>query len=198
MSTSHTTYRHGAIRQHMKTCILLCAFICVISNSSAQFSVKAGVNLANQNNELSSLSSSWDNKIGAQLGLNYKFMLSKSFSIRPGIQYSPKGVKRQLSTMDLSNDFKYLEVPMNLIYRFKRLSIYTGPYMAYLMSATFSGKNIKEEVEPLEFGVDFGTTFSFQNLEFGLNLGLGLTNLNKDKSAFFRNRVVSIYALYSQ
>lgn len=188
----------------MKRIFLLLFLTFILSSVSfAQFSVKGGVNLAKLKPKFvspSSFSSGGEYRRGMLFGINYKLLLSDLVSLRPGIQYSTKGNKRTFGSSDFSIILKYLEVPIDFVYTKGRLSIHTGPYLAYLMTASISDQNIKDGMSPIDMGFNVGLAIAFSDFGIGVNYGLGLVNTNIDNltNTFIRNKVIGIYITYVQ
>ena len=171
------------------------------SDSFSQFSAKGGINIAKFKsgtftNALVDVSTY---KNGILFGFNYKFRLSELASLRPGMQYSPKGNKVIFRGSDFSTNLNYLEVPIDFVYAIGRLSIHTGPYVAYLLTASSSAQNIKENMRPFDLGLNLGTAISEGDLGIGFNYALGLRTVSKNSmtSFFSTNKVLSVYLTYT-
>ncbi|MFD2572322.1 porin family protein [Spirosoma soli] len=87
--------------------------------------VTGGVQLANQKNEIGGFSLSGSNRIGFTAGLVLDAALSESFSIRPQVLYSVKGMKLNFDALlgglggndaEGTYTFNYVEVPIQLMY----------------------------------------------------------------------------------
>ena len=187
----------------MKRIILFLFLNLILSSGSfAQFSVKGGINSAKLSASGSSslFSGGGQSKRGILFGINNKFHLSDFVSFRPGIQYSTKGDKVVFSTLDFSNHLRYLEVPIDVVYTTGRLSVHTGPYLAYLLTATNGDQNIKEGFSPIDMGLNVGLAVTFNDFGIGMNYGEGLLNISKNNggNTNVKNRVISLYLTYTQ
>jgi len=163
----------------------------MFNQASAQFGVRAGLNLANlsTNDDDTDLES----KTGFHVGVFYEHMLNESLYIRPGALFSTKGA--QISedfggtTFTSSGSFKYIEVPIDIVYKIpagsNSFNINAGPYIGLLMSAKSKfddGTNteeddIKDETKGIDFGINIGVEYQFGQIGIGAGYGLGLTNI---------------------
>ena len=181
--------------------LLLFLSIFLSSGAFAQISIKGGVNLAKINSANSSIfAGGTASRSGILFGINNKFHLSDLVSLRPGIQYANKGDKLVFSALDFSNHFRYLEVPIDLVYTTGNLSVHTGPYLAYLIAASSADQNIKDSMSPIDMGLNFGLAVAIKDVGIGINYGFGLVNISKNNGGVtnIKNRVVSIYLTYTQ
>ena len=181
-----------------KSILLLFLSLMLSSDSSAQFSVKGGINLAKISSVSPFGSSSGRNKVGVLFGINYNHHLSEFFSLRPGIQYSSKGNELVFGPMNFSSSRGYLEAPIDIVYTIGNVSVHGGPYFAYLLTATAPDQNIKELINPFDFGFDFGLAVSYKNIGLGINNSLGLRNTDKNAGEdSFLNIVTNFYLTYT-
>lgn len=154
--------------------------------------------------------------------------ISEKFSIQPGLSLSGKGYKTESSDTDdgitftdkVTNNLMYLEIPINAVFNFNGFYFGAGPYLSYAISGkskykgTVTGEpdenkeedikigNNKDEdqIKPLDFGVNAMAGYKLPNgLNFGLNYGLGLSNLDVDSSKDYKmsNRVFSVLVGFS-
>jgi hypothetical protein len=181
--------------------LLLSLFVvtALVSSSFAQLSLKAGVNFANQSAESGGISIDPSSRIGYLIGVNFAANVTESIVFRPGIQFTLKGSKIEFAGSDISSNFNYVEVPLDLVYNFNDLSIHAGPYLGLLMSATSEGDDIKEFVKTADLGINIGAGFSFSHFGVGINYGLGLSNINDDSmdDTNVKNKVINIYVTYT-
>ncbi len=146
----------------LKTNISTLLFFLILSATQAQNSgviLRGGLNLANitvsENGRID------DNKMLAsfQAGLIGDINITKSFAFQPGLLVTGKGSKTEAGQPTDANYFKattnpiYLEVPLNLVYKFgfsdgPNLFVGAGPYLAI----GIAGKN---KVEGKFFGASF-------------------------------------------
>ena len=150
------------------------------SNVSAQkikFGAKGGFNLA---------SVSGKNTTGKEvvtsfnLGVLSEIPVTTKFSFQPELMYSGQGYSFNDQTIALS----YLNLPlMGKYYVAKGLSVEVGPQIGFLFSAKNEDINVKDSFKKLDFGVNFGLGYKFDNgLNFGARYNMGLTDINNVKN----------------
>lgn len=153
----------------------------------AQIGIKAGVNMANQIESLSSQDIAdgfnRENLTGYQLGLVYQLNPRKSgIGAEIGLLVSQKGFSFSDSTTVINNvvrgyqELNYLEAPLNLRYKIKLgfLGVfgYGGVYAGYALN----GKNV---IETQNESADIGFKELMDRADYGYNVGLGLEFFNK-------------------
>ncbi|MDR3652329.1 MAG: porin family protein [Paludibacter sp.] len=167
-------------------CSLIALFV-GISTLFAQLGIKAGVNMANEIKSFnqSGIASGFvsSNLTGYEIGLVYQLMPKKSgLGVEIGALLSQKGSSFNDSTSIVNRikqgykELNYLDVPLNLRYRFTLglIGIYGfgGLYAGYALS----GKTVDEIAN-----VTQNETFSsFANhLDYGYNFGVGVELFRK-------------------
>ncbi len=167
--------------------------------SSAQLNLKAGLTLANQVLDFGGISLAQNLKTGFLIGVNYEVPLAESTDLRPGIQFTLKGTNFEFGGMTVaSNNFNYIEVPVDIVYNSGSLSFHGGPYLGLLMSAKADGRDVKDDTKSTEIGLNLGLGYSFDKIGFGANYGLGLSNINKEVSdGIIKNKAISFYVTYA-
>jgi hypothetical protein len=142
---------------------------------------------------------------GFHLGASIDIALNDNFSFQPGLLFTTKGVKFDLSdsifaTNDASWNFRYLNIPLNLKYTHEindDLSIFglAGPYIGFGLTGTVTQDtggpggliestetNIKfnddDDFNRLDFGLGFGAGVGYQAFSLGLYYDLGLATLS--------------------
>ena len=216
----------------------------VIGNVYAQdsvkkvsFLVKGGVNFSNYAASESKKANNINDKnlLGLNFGVAANYKLSNSIALQTGLSFNQKGYINQFEIEDrneINEDLgtttihkttqrvSYLELPINAIYNYKKVSLGLGPYLAYAIKATsvfqmskpvqgYSanhkfesdmkiGNDKTSVVKPLEFGLNFLVDYEFKyGISIGANYGLGITNASK--LIFVRegkNRVFSVLVGY--
>ncbi len=190
----------------MKTRLVLLAAALVVSFTAfsqvgrPSFGIRAGVNFQNLNGKDSDddrLENSL--KVGFNVGVVGEVPIAEDFYIQPGVLYSTKGAK-----LDVSNDkvnIGYIEIPINLLYKpvlgEGRLLMGFGPYVAFGINGKIKGDGVDEKIKfdsetsitefaPLtlkrfDAGANllFGYEFT-QRLSAQLNAQLGLVNIYPD------------------
>jgi len=176
--------------------MMLCFHVSMI----AQFSVKGGANLAKQSIVVGKLAFSSNTKVGALVGINYNHDISKSFSLRPGIQYSSKGAQFDNFGTLTNVSTRFIEVPMDIVFTNNVFSIHTGFYLAYLMSATEDDRPSRKNFAPIDIGLNLGIIINFRNIGLGVNCGFGLSDANKNvvNGSSLRNEAIGLFLTYTQ
>jgi hypothetical protein len=206
----------------MKKIYTLMAFALLSGSISAQtkkegvtFGAKAGVNLATLHASGNDVNGDPSSKsvTSFTLGGYASIPVSNKVSIQPGLSLSGKGGSDNEGGQKSAINSMYLEVPVNAVLNFNGFYFGAGPYVAYALSgkakAQQNGVTVSADIpfgnNPGEFKrVDFGANAlaGYQlknNLNFGVNYGLGLTNIIQNGGADMKitNRVFSILVGYS-
>lgn len=133
-------------------------------------------------------------------------------------QSGPSGTANFKSKMSLM----YLELPVNAVFNFSGFYLGAGPYLGYGIAGKASyetkingvvntmlteperdvefGSGEDDDIKPLDFGANILAGYKLESgLNFGVNYGLGLTNLNPENSSNNKasNRVFSILVGFS-
>ena len=220
----------------------------VIGNVYAQdsvkkvsFLVKGGVNFSNYAASESKIVNDINDKnlIGLNIGVFANYTISSSVALQLGLGVNQKGNSTQFGVEDSGPNGEnwgtftakfiqrvtYLELPINIVYNYKKLSLGVGPYLAYAIDARsiyktdrpnyyetgqgFNGNlKMKQDVKigndqtsivkPLDFGLNFLANYELKyGITIGANYGLGITNASK--LIFARegkNRVFSVLVGY--
>ena len=184
----------------MKRLILLLLLATSTLFASAQFGVKAGLNLSNVGGD-----DAEDNKmlLGFYLGVYYNAMISGNISIQPELVYSMEGAKYD----DGSDEFKLLLNYMKLtaLLRYNMASGFffgTGPQLGFLMSANVKADGEKVDVKDQFKGTNFAWAFalgymSASGIGFYARYDLGLANIVDDDEADLKTRNISIGLRYN-
>lgn len=158
--------------------ILLPAVVAVLgcTNVNAQeikFGVKGGLNFASVSGDDTA---GVDGVTSFNFGVVSEIPISGKFSFQPELMYSGQGYSFNDDTIALS----YLNLPlMGKYYVTKGLSVEAGPQIGFLFSAKNEGADVKDSFKTVDFGVNFGLGYKFDNgLNFGARYNLGLTNIN--------------------
>jgi hypothetical protein len=121
--------------------------------------------------------------------------LANNFFLEPGISITGKGVKAYQNAQTNTITTTYLDIPVNLVYRFSlkhtgKLFVGAGPYIGFGLSGndqnettnTTSGQAVTfgdtEDYKKMEFGGNLNGGIELNNhLTFNLNYSFGLTNI---------------------
>lgn len=152
----------------------------------AQFGIKGGLNIANQNfsgEEAPSPSSLIEINVGGFVEIK----ISEKFAIQPELLYSTQGSSFDLDLeldegfFETSNKFKlsYINIPvMFKYYADKKLSLEAGPQIGFLTSSNLVVKTLGQTLTQ-------DSKALFKSIDFGLNIGAGY-DLTKKLSASLR------------
>lgn len=184
----------------MKKCILSCLFFVFCLSSYAQLGVTLGLSF----NKARSTSGGFDedfetdftssNLTGVRGGLKLDLPVAGNFYIQPSLLYAAKGGKfKYVGTTKMT--ISYIEVPVNLLYKFKigpgSIIGGAGPYISYALGGKFGGVKMFKEKDSndeylfkrLDYGVNLQTGYEFA-MGFGVGVcyDLGLANIINNKS----------------
>ena len=195
------------------------------SNSGIKFGIKTGVNFATvslsgkdvDDDEKDALKSLTSFHIGGFADIP----VGKSLAVQPGLTLSGKGSKysedEDGDTYKETTNVMYLEIPVNVVYKFGGIYLGAGPYAAFALSGKrayeskedgesetqneseklkFGNDNEKHDLKRGDFGVNLLAGYQLSNgFNIGLNYGLGLSNIfpsEKDYDYKAKNRVFSL------
>jgi hypothetical protein len=159
----------------------------------AQFGIKGGLNIANQN-FVGTGAPSTSALMGVNLGFFVGIKVDDKFVIQPEILYSMQGTKLNwLSDGVTINSFKlaYINIPvMAKYYATKNFSLEAGPQIGFLTSAKVNGTSngttvdvdAKNFYNSTDFGINFGVGYDFtKKISAGIRYNLGLSNVGSNE-----------------
>ena len=140
-------------------------------------------------------------KLGFNAGGYYEICIDDFVSVIPEVQYSQQGAKYSESTgTDGTLNLDYIYLPVTAKYKLTNaLAVEAGPQVGLLLSAKDNFKSsidsglidIKDDLNAIDFGVNFGLHYDFQNgWLLGARYGLGLSNINDTSDVIHKNRVL--------
>ena len=196
--------------------VLLFAGISTTSFAQIRFGAKTGLNFSNMSakSDLGNADEIYKTKIGFHIGVTAEVPLSANLYFEPALLFSTKGFKIDETLAKGSTNLNYLELPLNLLYKFDvgslKLFALAGPYVGFAMSGKTKADGIdditlkigtnKEEdsIKPLDFGANFGAGVEISNITVGLQYGLGLANIatNTDGGLSVKNKVFGVSVGY--
>jgi len=195
----------------MKTNLLFAivfALFAQIGNAQV-FGIKGGVNFANMSFSSSQMNVSPKSIVGFHFGPVADFKLQESLYFNTGVLYSLKGAKSGSGELTGTDKSNYLEIPLNLAYKFSinetsDFFIQAGPYLAYGLSNKDETDNESTDLfkeglmKRFDFGLGFGGGVEFGAIVTSLNYELGLANLNDDPTydGKIKNKVFQISIAY--
>jgi hypothetical protein len=173
------------------------AFSFSFAQSSVKFGIKGGVNFASLTASGGGYSINSGNITGFHVGGIADIPLG-NFSLQPGLLYSTKGAS--------GSTLGYIEVPVNLLYNTGsgsgKFFFGGGPYLGYGVSASNGNKfgSGTNDIANPDFGLNVLAGYRLESgLAFSAGYGLGLANLNNDKSSgniTVKNNVTSLSISY--
>lgn len=155
----------------MKTKILLALVFafCVQFVNAQTFGIKGGFNFANIS--LSNSDKSPKTIVGLHLGPVVEFEIQENLCFNTGLLYSLKGYKMEYGEGKATDKLNYLEIPLNIAYKFPindtyKFFVQAGPYVGFAISGKtrYEGGSSK-----IEFGKD-----GWKRLDFGIGAGAGV------------------------
>lgn len=185
-----------------------------------KYGLLVGVNSATvkvDNSEGDDISSVW----GFSFGGFATFQTSPNIIIQPELIYTGKGFKTEINLDDYDYEYKeteelkfaYLEVPVLFKYAIQTGNMYITPFIGPSLSIVMSGKSsydvylyedgyegeasgtrdIKNQMEDIDFGLNFGTDLYFSEKIFlQLKYDLGLSKIFTKSVLESKNRVLSL------
>ena len=183
----------------MKNLLILLVLVTLTFTSCSchYYGLKSGLNVSSINGDDIGGTQS---RLGLVAGGFAELCVDDYMSIQPEVLYSQQGVKySDQNGYDGTIKLDYINVP--LMVKFKASKTFTleaGPQAGFLLSAKDKFKSsldsgmedIKNDIEPIDFGANFGLIYDLQNgWFFGARYGLGLSNINKNSDVTNKNGV---------
>jgi len=195
----------------MKSKLILLLFLALlVQTTNAQFfGIKGGVNLASLN-----FSEDMENSIKSILGFHFgpvaEFELQESLCLNTGLLFSVKGAKMEYGNEDASTSLNYLEIPLNVAYKFSlgessNFFVQAGPYLAYALSGKTKYGDESEDIDfeedgmkRMDFGLGVGLGIELGPIVPSVSYQLGLSNLNDDSEddTTVKNKVLQFSIAY--
>lgn len=190
--------------------ILSCVIIFTLPGLYAQRAgIRAGFNLAHSNYAVEGLGITTSNLPRYQVGLVGEMPIWKSLFVNSGINYTVKGVSLSFLGSDIEFAISYLEVPLNLVYKYDlglaRVFGLAGPYVGYgLKAKSIKGSDVNEiefgsndnQMKRIDYGFNLGTGIEFDKFSFVVEYGLGIPNLSNVADERMKNGVLSFTIAY--
>ena len=193
-----------------KLIFIICLFMLVQVSMAQKFGLKGGVNFASMSFSSGGYDISPKSIVGLHFGPVADFKLSESLCFNTGILYSLKGYKEKVQDESTSVKLNYLEIPLNLAYKFSinetsRFFIQAGPYLGYALSGKMKiddqSESIdfdKDEVKRFDFGLGAGLGFELGPIAPSVSYQLGLSNVSdsSEDDMTIKNKVFQISVAY--
>lgn len=195
----------------MKKVSILVAGLLASTVGFSQITVdpEVGVNFSNIKTKIGDNdATTTDAKVGFSTGAGVNIGLYKGLYLRPGVYYNMMGGKTELGNLETTATLHYLQVPVNLGYRYtisEKVGGFfaeAGPYVGLALSGnTKIDHPITGEIKnDIEFGSENNETNAFDwGFKFGLgyetpwgiyvkgNYGLGLGNMSNNDNVTITN-----------
>jgi hypothetical protein len=188
------------------------------TSAQAQFKIgpKIGMNLSTMTLKSSGLSLDPQMLVGFHAGLITEISFTENLKLQPGILFSTKGSKYELTflgeTFDYSLTPGVIEVPVNAFYIYGKgpvkLILFAGPYVSYGITGKSKingesqdilyGSTTEDDMKPFDFGLNFGAGVNVNGFMISAQYGLGLLNLAPDETGDtdMKNKVIGISVAY--
>lgn len=182
----------------------------LVQNVNAQkFGIKGGLNLASMSFS-EDMGTSVKSMLGFHIGPVAEIEIQESLFFNTGVLYSMKGAKMDYGSEDASTILNYLEIPLNVAYKFSvgdksDLFVQAGPYVGYALSGKSkfgdesSSIDFKEDgIKRIDFGLGVGLGIALGPIVPSISYQLGLSNLNDDSedNMTVKNKVLQISVAY--
>jgi outer membrane protein with beta-barrel domain len=193
---------------------LVCVLVLASSPAHAQglsFGAKAGVAVADLHFGGEGGEVNTDPRIGLVAGGFVNRSLFGRFEIQPEVLYAQKGTTVDEGGARLHIELDFVDVPVLIRYPLTgpahtRAFVFAGPSVSFRLRArlktTFSGEeneqDIKDDIEPVEFGVVFGGGMGFGRIHIDGRYDWGITDVESDSSddASVKHRVWMVLTGY--
>lgn len=182
-----------------KSMIICLGLFCLAATSlQAQKSsaiIRGGVNLANISNNDDGGYDDSRMLTSFQAGVIGDFNLTEFLALQPGLLYTGKGIKFENSQQKLTFNPRYLELPVNLVFKTPtgnaKFFVGAGPYIAMGIGGKFKGEGLIDFENDIEFTNDDPLTaeeegagaFRVRRFDYGLNGTIGIEASNLVVSA---------------
>jgi hypothetical protein len=170
--------------------------LCTGILSAQQTGIRFGLSLADAQYTITGASISTSQLTGFNAGVIGELPVSNSIFLNYGILYIQKGLKLDISGLEGKIPVDYLEIPVNLCYKYNlvvaNLFEETGPYLGVGLSAKAkaAGETQKidfgtdnDELKRLDFGINIGDGIEINFVRLGFNYGLGFIDPENDPDA---------------
>jgi hypothetical protein len=191
--------------------LLKIAFVCLFAltvttaQSQIRFGAKAGLNISNMEFSTGTGSYTPDSKVGFHVGGILEYSINDNLVLQPGLLFSTKGYKFSNDFIDADVSLSCLEIPINVMYKLDLGTVkvfgFAGPYLGYSLSGKSGDNDIEfgsgeNEMNAMDFGLNFGAGAEFGQFQASLQYGLGLSNLSNEDSGKAKNKVIGISVAY--
>jgi hypothetical protein len=176
--------------------------------------IKGGLNATNFRFSVD-IGEEWKDIWNPQIGVFYRFKLSKWLAFQPELYYIVKGAKVEGTFLGekitQTEKFEYLEIPLLLKTNFSiQDNIWIGAYLGGYGAWNFSAKSvyeyrdevikekIKDEIKNFEYGLTFGGSMELWKLILDVRYSLGLSDIKATSFSDFtvKNSTIAVLIGY--
>ncbi len=181
--------------------VAVLGLLLIASTANAQhnnFGIKGGLNyytIKSENN------SSFDPKIGFNLGLISHIHLADQFAFQPELVFSTQGTKNSMNSTKWN--LNYINLPLLFQYMFDNgFRFQAGPQIGLLLSAKTENNNssadVKDSFKGIDLGFAFGASYVHPPSGFGVDAryNFGLSNINDVSSEDYYNSGFQVGVFY--
>ena len=175
-------------------------FTATATAQNVNIGIKGGLNITNLNDDNGT---TYDSKIGFNVGLLGHIHLAPQLALQPELLYSLQGAKYTVSNVETNINLGYLNIPLNVQYMFDNgFRLQAGPQIGLLMNAKSETNNVKTDIKDnlktVDFGVTAGLGYVHPASGFGVDAryNLGLTDISESDASKLTNRGFQIGVFY--
>ena len=127
-------------------------------------------------------------KTGLQLGMFGENMFSEKIGIQFGLSFMQQGCKFE-ATETLIWSMNYLQIPIDLMVKFGKFFLHTGPYVSFGLTGKAKSDGLDDislfkaiaddgwAMKRFDAGLRSGMGLDFNGFQIGFSVGIGLMNL---------------------
>jgi hypothetical protein len=186
--------------------LLFLSLVLPLPSNSQSIGLKGGLSLAKGTYKYSMVKQQTHFFPGLSIGLSGEVPLSESLFLNSGALFIKKGVKRHIADLDQKIPVIYLEIPVNIVYKYDfitwKMFGQAGLYAGIGLSAKSKRGDEKEKIEfgteleqfrRMDYGVNMGAGVELDNnVQFIINYGYGIRDISRQYDVKIRNRVLTI------
>ncbi len=201
------------MKKSFKFMLAICLmFVINYTQAQIKFGPKVGLNLSTMTMKASGISVDPITMAGFNIGVVSEIPLDNNFVLQPGLMYSTKGSKYEVSGSKMSISPTYIEMPINAMCKYslgtKNLLAFAGPYLGVGFGGGYEtplgnddinyGTGSYDDLRLVDFGLNIGAGIETGAFQITAQYGFSLTNLapvtTNDEEA--KNRVFGISVAY--
>lgn len=177
----------------------LAGFAVVNAQTTAEFGLKGGVNIATFSDNIST---NFKSKAGFHAGALVHIHLSRYFAIQPEAMFSSQGAKLNVGNAEYKYDVNYVNIPLLLQFMAGQgFRVETGPQLGILASAKVKSGGLSVENKNSYQSTDFSWAvglgyLSSSNLGVDVRYNLGVSDIGKSNNSKTVNNVLQLGLFY--